>query len=144
MNPKARWKVHWKVIEPSRDENFTRHFCRWVYLILMENWAKIIVVTLIAVVAAASTVQIAQATVMDIQMSVPADAGGGCPDCPTGPDGTGMTCASGCTISSVGLPAVDFPSLRAAPLEECPAPVAMAALKEWRTPPDPFPPKRLS
>lgn len=106
---------------------------------LMMDWAKLIAIAMIAVFAATSAVQIAKAAAMDVQMSMPVDVGGGCPDCS---DDT-TTCSSVCVISSAALPATDFSSLRTFPLAS-PKPIRVVGLIEWRTPPDPFPPKRVS
>ena len=108
----------------------------------MRTWAKFIVSVLVAALAVASAVQVAQATKMDTQTSMLMETEGGCSYCPKGSDGDGIPCPSGCVVSSAALPAQYI-------VGACPAlglalePVRKAGLSGWRAPPDPYPPKYL-
>lgn len=109
----------------------------------MRCWVKCIVIVVVAAFAVASNLQIAQATVMDIQMSEPMEAGGGCADCPDGPEGSGPPCASDCVLSSVALPAADPANVSPVHVDAL-MPMRKTGLAGWRAPPDPFPPKCFS
>lgn len=108
----------------------------------MSDWVKILCVALIVAFAAAATVQIAQATAMDIQMSQSVDMGGGCPDCPGGGDDIGGICSAGCIVPLVALPAMELIEQRVATVSAIPE--RADHLTDWRTPPEPFPPKLVS
>jgi hypothetical protein len=109
----------------------------------MQSWKKILFVGLLVAFAAGSTVQTAQAVTMDVQMSLSDDAGGGCPKCPDGTDGAATGCSSGCAVPSVALVGADLSyscvSSPGVELSKC-----ANALTDWRTPPDPYPPKHAS
>ncbi len=109
----------------------------------MRDWVKYAVMIMVAAFAMASVAQIAQATIMDVQMSAPMDAGGGCADCPHESSGTGSSCTSDCLLSSVALP---FPEVVDVILihESSVILFRKTRLAGWRTPPDPFPPKYKS
>lgn len=108
----------------------------------MRSWAKFIVIVVVVGIAATSAVQIAQASDMDIQMSMSSNSGGGCPDCPVGPDAMGANCTTDCVASSIALPAIEETALHIGSLKS-PAPVYLSDLADWHTPPDPFPPRHV-
>ncbi len=113
------------------------------YAMHMMDWARMVVIVLVAALAAASVVQIAQAAETDIQRSLPSDVDGGCTDCADGPDDVGMTCCSECATASPALPAGHCDAVKpssAAHMEAAP----LSELADWRAPPEPFPPKRVS
>ncbi len=110
----------------------------------MIAWAKYTVVLLVATFAVASTMQIAQATKMDIQMSVPMEAGGDCPDCPRGPGGNGVLCTLDCVVSFTALLASDPAGVSPADHGSTLMPWQKSNLTGWRAPPDPYPPKHVS
>ena len=101
-----------------------------------------IVIALVVTFAATSAVQIAQATAMDIQMSIPSDSGVVCPDCPDGTDVMGANCTTDCVVSSIALPAIEATSLHIGSLKNL-VPAYISDLADWYTPPDPFPPKHV-
>ena len=70
----------------------------------MHLCSRLLLILALFAFAAGSTVQTAQATVMDIEMSMAAQDGdepAGCDGCPSGDDSL-MDCVASCTMSNLG------------------------------------------
>ena len=103
----------------------------------MKRRVKALFAVLLVTFAAATVVQSAQVTAMGIMMSMD---GGQCDGCRPEPGGEGVTCASACVASVVGVTVLPAGLMKPV-FNVAPGPAISRSLTGWQAPPSPYPPR---